>query len=65
MSYHVTPGPLSGTIEIPPSKSHTHRALLFALLAKGTSKVHKYLDSPDSAAMLKTIKAFGATVEKT
>lgn len=64
MNYNVKPGRLSGTIEIPPSKSHTHRALLFALLANGTSKIHKYLDSPDSAAMLKAIKALGATVIK-
>ena len=64
MNYNVKPSRLSGTIEIPPSKSHTHRALLFALLANGTSKIHKYLDSPDSAAMLKAIKALGATAVK-
>lgn len=64
MNYNVSPGNLSGTIEIPPSKSHTHRALLFALLAKETSKIHNYLDSPDSAAMLKAIQALGATVTK-
>ncbi|MCB1110242.1 MAG: 3-phosphoshikimate 1-carboxyvinyltransferase [Chlamydiia bacterium] len=65
MRYHVTPSTLQGTIEIPPSKSHTHRALLFALLCKGTSKIHKYLDSPDSAAMLKAIQSLGATVNQT
>ncbi|MCB1085331.1 MAG: 3-phosphoshikimate 1-carboxyvinyltransferase, partial [Chlamydiia bacterium] len=63
MDYHVEKSMLSGTIEIPPSKSHTHRALLFALLAKGRSTIQKYLDSPDSAVMLKTIQALGAKVE--
>lgn len=64
MKYRVFPSKLSGTIEIPPSKSHTHRALLFSLLCKGTSKIHKYLDSPDSAAMLEAIQALGATVDQ-
>lgn len=64
MNYLVKASSLSGTIEIPPSKSHTHRALIFALLAKGKSTIYKYLDSPDSAAMLKTVKQLGAKVEK-
>ncbi len=64
MKYRVQKSPLSGTIEIPPSKSHTHRALLFALLANGTSRIDKYLDTPDSAAMLKTIEQLGAKVKK-
>lgn len=64
MKYTITKSSLEGTIEIPPSKSHTHRALLFALLANGTTKIHKYLDSPDSAAMLKTIQQLGAKVQK-
>lgn len=64
MKYSVKQSSLSGSIEIPPSKSHNHRALIFALLAKGTSRIDKYLDSPDSAAMLKTIQQLGAKVKK-
>ena len=64
MNYNVRASSLSGTIEVPPSKSHTHRALIFALLAKGKSTINKYLDSPDSAAMLKTIQQFGAKIQK-
>jgi len=64
MTYRVKASTLSGTIEIPPSKSHTHRALIFALLGKGQSTISKYLDSPDSAAMLKTIQQLGAKVQK-
>ncbi len=64
MKYSVKKSILSGTIEIPPSKSHTHRALIFALLAIGVSKIDKYLDSPDSAAMLKTIEHLGAKISK-
>lgn len=64
MNYHIIPSTLSGTITIPPSKSHTHRALLFALMAKGTSRIQNFLDSPDSNAMIKAIEAFGASVNK-
>lgn len=65
MIYRIEPSSLSGTIEIPPSKSHTHRALLFALLASGTSTIHKFLDSPDSQAMLSAIEMLGAQVKQT
>lgn len=64
MTYRVKASTLNGTIEIPPSKSHTHRALIFALLGKGQSTISKYLDSPDSAVMLKTIQQLGAKVQK-
>lgn len=64
VNYTIEKSQLKGTIEIPPSKSHTHRALLFSLVANGVSNIHKYLDSPDSAAMLKAIQQLGAKVEK-
>ena len=63
MSFLIHPSKLSGTITLPPSKSHTLRALIFALMASGTSKIHNYLDSPDTDAMVEAIVAFGATVE--
>ncbi len=62
MHYQVEPSCFSGSLTVPPSKSHTHRALLFALLAEGTSIIKKPLDSPDTAAMLRVIEQFGAHV---
>ncbi|MBS0628153.1 MAG: 3-phosphoshikimate 1-carboxyvinyltransferase, partial [Verrucomicrobia bacterium] len=50
----------SGELILPPSKSHTQRALFFALMAKGSSTIHNYLSSPDTEAMLKAILEFGA-----
>ncbi|GAB5411767.1 MAG: 3-phosphoshikimate 1-carboxyvinyltransferase [Chlamydiales bacterium] len=38
---------LCGKIKIPPSKSHTHRALLFASLATGPCTIENALNSPD------------------
>ncbi len=52
---------LSGTITIPPSKSHSLRAILFASLADGNSVIHNYLESPDAVAMIKACKQLGAT----
>jgi 3-phosphoshikimate 1-carboxyvinyltransferase len=51
-----------GTILVPSSKSHTLRALLFALMAKGKSTIHHYLPSPDTEAMLAAIQSLGAKV---
>jgi 3-phosphoshikimate 1-carboxyvinyltransferase len=64
MKYTIGKSFLKGTIHIPSSKSHTHRALLFALLANGQSTIHRYLNSPDTAAMLQAIQQLGATVQK-
>jgi len=51
-------------IVAPPSKSHTLRALYFALLAKGRSVIYSPLESSDSDSMLKAICQLGAKVEK-
>lgn len=60
--YHVSKSTLSGTISVPPSKSHTHRAILFAAMAHGTSKIHNFLDSPDTRHMIEAVKLLGAKV---
>ncbi|MBS0620500.1 MAG: 3-phosphoshikimate 1-carboxyvinyltransferase [Verrucomicrobia bacterium] len=56
--------PLSPQISIPPSKSHTLRAILFAALAKGSSLIHGYLQSPDAESMIRAVQSLGARVEK-
>lgn len=60
----VRPSKLQGEIRVPPSKSHTLRAILFALMAEGTSVIENVLDSPDTDAMIRAIKAFGAKVSQ-
>jgi len=62
MQYIVTPSTLSGTIRVPPSKSHTLRAILFASLAKGTSTIHHFLPSPDTNAMINACRLLGAQI---
>lgn len=63
--YHVNKSRLSGTLEIPSSKSHTLRAILFAALGKGTSIVSHYLPSTDTQAMIEACRLFGATLDVT
>ena len=58
----VFPSKLQGTLFVPSSKSHTLRAILFGALAKGTSRISRYLPSPDTFAMIEAVKLLGAEV---
>lgn len=56
-------GPLSGTVAVPGDKSLSHRAVLFAALAEGTSRVSGVLDSADVRATIGAVTALGAKME--
>lgn len=58
----IEPSQLAGELHIPPSKSHTLRAILFASLAKGRSLIEQYIDSPDTNAMIEAVRLLGAKV---
>jgi len=55
---------LSGTILVPPSKSQSLRAILFASLAEGRSLIKNVLDSPDIKAMIHACEKLGASIQK-
>ncbi len=59
----VHPGGIRGSVEAPPSKSYTHRAILIALLAEGRSKLSNPLYSGDTWASINTAKALGGMLE--
>ncbi len=63
--FRVQPSTLSGTASVPPSKSHTLRAILFAAMASGTSEIRHFLHSPDATAMIEAMRAFGAKIDVT
>lgn len=63
--YRIRKGKLKGEIVVPPSKSHTLRAILFGALGKGKSIIHHYLPSPDAAAMIEACRLFGAAIDVT
>lgn len=54
---------LSGTVEAPPSKSYTHRAVIASSLADGTSKTINPLTSDDTLATVDACRKLGAKIE--
>ncbi len=55
---------LQGKIEIPASKSHTLRALIFATIAKGKSIIKNPLNSPDADVCAKACQLLGAKISR-
>jgi len=60
----IFPGKLKGKIQIPTSKSETHRAILCAAMAKGISTIRNVVISEDISATIEAAQAFGAEVAK-
>lgn len=56
---------IGGVVKAPPSKSYSHRAVILASLAKGTSKLYDMLFSEDTLASIRVCKALGAQINKT
>jgi 3-phosphoshikimate 1-carboxyvinyltransferase len=53
-----------GSVRTPGEKSISHRAVLFAALAEGTSVVYGLSDGADVAASLAAVEAMGVSVER-
>lgn len=64
MNIQITPGPLSGTVCAPPSKSIAHRALICAALAEGTSVISPVDSSKDMDATIGALRAMGAVISR-
>lgn len=58
----VSKGLFQGKITVPPSKSHTLRAVLFGSLAKGKTVIHHPLLSPDTFSMVEACRSLGAKI---
>jgi 3-phosphoshikimate 1-carboxyvinyltransferase len=59
MDILITPGKLSGTVLIPPSKSESHRAIIAASLAKGKSVISNIAYSEDILATIGAMEKIG------
>lgn len=59
----INPKILKGSLEIPPSKSVSHRAIISAGLASGESKISNVLLSQDMIATCQAMEALGANIE--
>ncbi len=62
MDLRVEPSDIAGTVPASPSKSHTHRAMILALLSEGESTLSRLLLSDDTLATLNAVKEFGGSV---
>ena len=57
--------PLRGEIEIPGDKSVSHRAIMFASLAKGTTEVTHFLQGADCLSTISCFQKLGIKIENT
>ncbi|MCH8157818.1 MAG: 3-phosphoshikimate 1-carboxyvinyltransferase, partial [Nitrospinae bacterium] len=57
-------GKIDATLECPPSKSYTNRALLIAALAEGVSRLENPLFSDDTKYMCAALEQFGIPVKQ-
>lgn len=55
-------GPLQGSVRVPGDKSLSHRAVLLAAMAEGTSRPTGVLDSADVRSTIGAVRALGAEV---
>ncbi len=55
--------PLRGTLEIPGDKSVSHRAVMFAALADGTSTIDGFLEGEDTRATAAIFERLGVRIE--
>lgn len=65
LSFISKPGSaLSGTIDLPGDKSITHRALIFAAIAEGQTRIQGYLKSDDCLATINALRSLGIVIEE-
>lgn len=57
-------GRLSGKTRVPGDKSISHRAVLFGMMAKGTTQVRGWLAAGDTEASLGAVQALGVHVDR-
>ncbi len=62
MNIDIKPEETGGTIYVPPSKSLSHRAIIAASLADGTSKIEHVILSQDIKATIEAVESYGAEV---
>ncbi len=63
MNVIIYPRALRGVVKAPGSKSETHRALICAALAEGTSRIDNAARCDDTAATARCLTAMGAKIE--
>jgi len=62
VKWRVKKSTLAGSVAVPPSKSHSIRAVLFASMAKGRSTIDNLLPSPDVDCAIEAMRSAGAVI---
>ncbi|HST40523.1 MAG TPA: 3-phosphoshikimate 1-carboxyvinyltransferase [Conexibacter sp.] len=62
--FDPAPAGLKGTLRVPPDKSISHRAAIFAAMAPEPVWVRNYLDAADTNSTLAAVEQIGALVER-
>jgi 3-phosphoshikimate 1-carboxyvinyltransferase len=55
-------GPLRGSLRVPGDKSVSHRAVMFAALAEGTSHIENFAPGADNRSTIAVFRALGADI---
>ena len=64
MHWSASPGrPLSGSFAVPGDKSVSHRALMLAAIADGTSRIDGFLEGEDTCATAAILSQLGVRIE--
>jgi len=63
ITVHPQGGPLVGSVPVPSDKSIGHRALLFASLCEGKSKIRGFSYGEDNVSTANAMRAMGVIVE--
>jgi len=58
-------GPLYGYLRVPGDKSISHRSIMLASIARGTSEISGFLHGEDSLNTLKAFQSMGVDIEQT
>lgn len=64
MNVFIHPSKVSGLITAPPSKSYSHRALIAASLAHGTSQIHNMLQADDIEVTKTALQKLGIKIKR-
>ena len=62
--YSKSSASLGGTIEVAGDKSISHRALILAAIAEGTSTIEGFLESTDCLATMRALSQLGIVIEQ-
>ena len=57
-------GPLTGRCGVPGDKSISHRAVIFASIAEGSSHIRNFLDGHDCRATMNIMRAMGVRIDE-